>query len=278
MAHLDDFIEQEAYLMIGLPAVACFATVVRSLNLKSPGLILSSGHLITQDLRIQRNHLSIPQPVSSPAANLMLSILMATKENVQATFPEGLTPDDEAFLRQFLLYANSDRDNSSDQATVALQQAEPLASVLKSVEGEGISSCLSGLSSSSSSSLSSSSSSSLLSAASSDSLSVLGVQPGDVPSPDPSGASAPMQAGVLEQEQRRLESLKRLVASPLLGLSISLSQTRLFKDNFRMQVILPCIGSKSESDLLVDSESAASVNGGAGDIASKEPECKQPDA
>ena len=42
-------------------------------------------------------------------------------------------------------------------------------------------------------------------------------------------------------DQGRQECLKRLVASPLLGLSIELSQSRLFKDNFLDQVLQPCV-------------------------------------
>merc|ERR1711865_8670 len=66
----------------------------------------------------------------------MLRILMATKDNVQNTFPDGLTPDDEAFLRQFLLYANSDRDNSSEQQQLQAAAPRPLDRLLKSAEAE----------------------------------------------------------------------------------------------------------------------------------------------
>ena len=179
---LDDFTACEAFLMIGLPAVACLGTIVRSLKLRTPGLLLSSGHVYTSQ-----------QLEAKPSSTLRL--LLACKEKALSEFPLGLSAEDEAFLRHFLLFANSDHGGD-----ITYRVASAAA--------------------------------------------------------DGAGGGEPRTAAEQEHDRVRAEKLKRAIVAPLLGLSISISQQRLFKDNFRAQVLLPCIGTVSDmSEIVVRTDS-----------------------
>ena len=111
---LEDLLDAEPFLMIGLPSVALFEAVMRTADAPAPceGLLLSSGRAL--------------QPCDVPPSFAeLLGILMHTANKVAKCKP-ALSEDERQFVRAFLLVSGADKvvsaEGVADQRQVELKR------------------------------------------------------------------------------------------------------------------------------------------------------------
>jgi hypothetical protein len=97
---IEDLLDAEPFLMIGLPSVALFEAVMRTADASSTGLLLSSGRALQ------------PSDVP-PSFTELFGILMHTANKVAECTP-ALSEDERQFVRTFLLVSGADKVVSAE--------------------------------------------------------------------------------------------------------------------------------------------------------------------